>query len=404
MKNKKNKNTTEVIEGYNPKIYRNLSLIFVALTILNLAIVIFAFYIVGYGLYHAESALSNVASINSCVGEINKNVWEISQHSDDLGAIALYVDDIHENYNTILKNADEFRAIDLSNIDKSLSKDFEVSIKKVTAYYNTISNDMDAVKGGKKSAEVLVGAEKSLAQTDAVDSITALLKKQDESTYVFFCKLAQRFLIVIGFLLLTMCGGLFAISVAKRLDKKKAVELQESRSRAENMRRKAMDLAYVNVISGLQNRFALEEELSSRIKDEKLITAMYNFNNFKKLNESYGRDFADEFIAQTFKAVSYKVKGIAKVFHTDADEICVVFNKDVLRRQASEITNEILQMLSTMTYINKVPVQMTVSACVYYKSKETMAVPKLIMVLDKAITNAKTLCNAKNKSIILPIN
>lgn len=47
------KRRNQVIEGYNPKVYRNLSAMFVILTIINIVIVFFSFQIIGYGLYHA---------------------------------------------------------------------------------------------------------------------------------------------------------------------------------------------------------------------------------------------------------------------------------------------------------------------------------------------------------------
>lgn len=403
MKKTENKKT-EVIEGYNPKIYRNLTIVFVILAIINIAIVVFAFSIIGYGLWHSESALSYVASINSDVAEINKNIYDISLHPDDEVEIEKNINNINDRYSALLASAEKFRAIDLSNIDDDLSDEFEDTVSQVVAYYKAVSVELEPVKNGSRDVEVLFDAQKNSLQNKASMAITSLLKKQDAATYEFFCKVAQRFLIVIGVLLGTWGIGLFAIQRAKKRDKDNAIKLNESNSKTENMRRKAMDLAYINVTTGLQNRFALEQELDERVNGESLITAMYNFNYFKQINEKYGRDFADDFIAKIFNKVNEQVKDKAKVYHTDADEMCVVFNKDTLRRHASEITNDILEILSTEVIVNEKPIQLTVSACVYYKSKEKISASKLIMVLDKGITNAKSLSHAKNKSIIIPIN
>lgn len=403
MKNKETKKT-EVIEGYNPKIYRNLTIVFVILAVINIAIVMFAFSIIGYGLWHSESALSYVASINSEVAEIHKNIYDISLHPDDTVEIEKNIGNINDSYSSLLASAEKFRAIDLSNIDDNLSSDFEDTISLVVSYYKAVSVELDAVKNGSRDVEVLYDAQKTSLQNKASMSITSLLKKQDTATYDFFCKVAQRFLIVIGVLLGTWGIGLFAIQRAKKRDKQNAIKLNESNSKTESMRRKAMDLAYINVTTGLQNRFALEQELAERVKGESLITAMYNFNYFKQINEKYGRDFADEFIAKIFNKVNDNVKDKAKVYQTDADEICVLFNKDTLRRHASETTNDILEILSNEVIVNEKQIQLTVSACVYYKSKENISASKLIMVLDKGITNAKALSHAKNKSVILPIN
>lgn len=402
----KNKKDEKIIEGYNPKTYRNLTIIFIILTILNIAIVFISFRIIGYGLYHAETALSCMANIDNSVGEINKNVLEISINSDDKEAILKNIGNINLNYESIVSNANKFREIDLSNIDDTLSDDFENTMQEITIYYDKIYNHLDAVKNGEESAEVLYDFDKNQQLKKAANSINNLFEKQDLATYEFFCKIAQRFLFVIASLLLTMGAGLFAIQNAKKRDRNFALQIQKGKKETENIRQKAVDIAYMNVITGLQNRYALEEELNKRIKDENLIIAMYSFNDFRQLSENYGRNFADEFISELFKKANNAVNKKATIYHTDTDELCIVFNNDISKIMAMDIANDILFILSNTVYIQKMSVELTVAGSIYYydKSKENLPVPRLIMKLDKNIANTKLLCHTQNKSILSSVN
>ena len=192
------KRRNQVIEGYNPKVYRNLSAMFVILTIINIVIVFFSFQIIGYGLYHAETALSCIANIDSNVETINKNVLEIVIHPDDKDKITSNAENIKASYEAINKTADKFREIDLSNIDKTLPEDFENSIQQITLYYNLVSGHLDDVNSGFSEADVLYNSNINEHRIDALTSIEKLFEKQDKATYDFFCKIAQRFLLVIA--------------------------------------------------------------------------------------------------------------------------------------------------------------------------------------------------------------
>ena len=125
MKNKdKDQVQNSVMEGFNPKVYRSLSLLFIVLTILNLVVIIYAFARTGYGLWHAEDALSYIAKIDSNFEDINQSVLKIQLHSDDQDIVAHNAENISLYHQNIKEHADAFRKIDLSNIDKSLSGEF----------------------------------------------------------------------------------------------------------------------------------------------------------------------------------------------------------------------------------------------------------------------------------------
>ena len=77
------RNQNAIIEGFNPNVYRSLSLLFIVLTIINLAAIVYAFARTGYGLWHAEDALSCIAKIDGSFDDINQSILKIQLHPED---------------------------------------------------------------------------------------------------------------------------------------------------------------------------------------------------------------------------------------------------------------------------------------------------------------------------------
>lgn len=399
------KNTELQLEGYNPKVYKQLSFVFVILTILNVAAIMLSFMKIGYGLYHAESALSHIAQIDSNIKQINTDILDMSFHSDEKGYISECIDSIKTSYEKININSDKFREINLDNIDSSLSGDFDDAIFRISNYYDNVSEQLEAVKNGSESPSVLYSSNNMKQQLEATTAIENLFDKQDKATYSFFVKTAQSFLLVVLFLIFTMGLGLFAISRVKKKDMAVALRLQESKDKATDIRRKAMDLAYMNIVSGLKNRYALDEELDKKIKNDDFSIALYNFNKFNTLNEQYGRRFADEFVAAVSKIVKDRFSNIAEIYSTEIDEFCVVFNKELPKRRIDECALNILYTLSQKVQVQNIQVKMNVAGCIYhYSAGEHSSSNSLFIALDKGVNAAKQMCYTQNQSLLIPIN
>lgn len=406
MKNKEEKpqEQNQVMEGYNPSVYRSLSILFIVLTILNLAVIIYAFARTGYGLWHAEDALSYIAKIDSSFDDINHNVLNIQLHADDQALISDSIDGIHFSQNKINENANAFRQINMANIDKSIPTDFDTSMDKVHLYYITISEHMNSVTAGLTAPDVFQESETERLRTDAKDSLDALFEKSDEATYQFFCRVGQRFLLVLLFLILTMAAGLYAIARSKKRDYAFALKLQNSRKKTANIRQKAVEIAYTNVVTGLKNRYALDEKLDERMKSEDVTLALYNFNNFKGLNESYGRDFADEFVSEMSKNIVKALGKQAEVFSTEIDELCVLFSKELPKSRTNSMAHKLLEMLSQPVQIRGISVQLTVAGCIGQCNVNAYtSASSLFIAMDHGVHQAKALCSEQNKSVIIPL-
>lgn len=405
MKNKDSnpKQQTQVLEGFNPNIYRQLSFVFIMLTILNLAVIIYAFWRTGYGLWHAEDALAYIAKIDASFEDINQDILKIQLHSDDQQVISECVGGIFNYQQKIQTNASSFREINLSNIDATIPEAFERSMRKFDVYYSVISENLSAVQDGSAAPDVLITEETEQLREDAAQSFSKLFEDSDEATYQFFCRVGQRFLFVLLFLILTMATGIYAIHRSKKKDYEVALKLQNSKQKTATIRRKAEEIAYVNIVTGLKNRYALDETLDERMKDEDVSVSLYNFNGFKSLNEHYGRDFADEFVAEISQQVASYLGEQGEIFSTNIDELCILFRKDLPKSRANNISNRITELLSQPIEIREVTVQLSVAGCICHsKAKTLSSSSELFRKLDRGMAQAKATCMEQNRSILVP--
>lgn len=403
MKEKDN-SKDQMIEGYNPRVYRNLSILFIALTILNLIITVYAFAKSGYGLWHAEDALSCIAKIDSSFENINSSILEIELNSGDPEYTRAESASILEFRSEIDSNAEKFRQIDITNVDETLPAEFEMTMSKIDLYYNVISEHLQKVQNAEENIPELRNDDTERLRKEASNAMDKLFKMQDEATYEFFVRIARRFLLVIMFLLLTMSAGLFVIRRSKKRDLKIALELQSSKEKTANIRQKAVEIAYTNIVTGLKNRYYLSEHLQERMQTENLAIVLYNYNNFKSINEIYGREAADDFMATAAQKLVREFSDIAEIFSTEIDEICVVFHNGLPNSRVKSAAYRILSVLSQPIQIRDTTIQLTVAGCICRCAPKTYASPSsLFIALDHGVSQTKIACAEQNNSLLLPL-
>ena len=401
LKSKKTTNKDDVMEGYNPKVYRMLSLMFIVLGIINIVFVMIMFAKTGYGLWHAEDALSCIAKIDNSLNDINYKVLEISYKADDYDTLISNSAEITELHHQIKDNSDKFRNIDLSDIDKTLADDFEMTINKVNSYYYTVSDVLTSIKNSGASINTLRQPEIELMRKDAADAIHVLFEKQDKATYDFFFRVGKSFLLVILFLVFTMAAGLFAIAKAKKRDLEVAIKLQSSKKKTAEMRQKVEKIAYTNIVTGLRNRHVLFENLNKRIKTDELTVALYDLSNFKSINTSYGREYADDYMLTMSEKLTETFSSDVEIYSTEIDEICVVFNDDMMKSKKNILAQKILYMLSQPVHIDNATIQMIVAGSICYSQPETYdSASDMFKAIDKNIVQTKEQCSQQNRSIL----
>lgn len=405
------KKNNEIIENFNPKLYKRIAIVFATLSLINLIVVTFAFNRTGYGLYYAEEAVSSIAKIQNYLQTTNESVLNIVIHKNDITVIDKEITNVHETFQNIDKEAEHFKSIDVSNINESIKDDFEDSMQKIDKYHSALLkhseefrsyNQEDPESKEKLSAftnqiEEWYETEIDPLKDDATLSIENIFENQSKSTYDFFIKVAQSFLILVVFMLFTMAVGLNSIAYMKKTAKKSAIELQkknktaiEKAREASNFHQKAVAIAYTNILTGMKNRYALEEDLHDRLKTEDLTIALFSFDNFNQLNEVYGRSFGDKFLTTVSDSLSSNFSEQFHIYQTNTEEFCFVSRKNTERSDADAAIQKIINILSESFQVSALQIQQPFSGCIYhYSSRENIDINSLFVKLDKTISDAK---------------
>ena len=254
------------VSGFNTRVYRILSIIFIALGGINIATVLIVFLNMGYGLWRAENALSYVSKIDSNFASIDHCILQIELNNTDSELVSSNIDAVIAYYKDISDDAEKFRELNLKAVDTTIQGDFELVMRKVNDYYNSMYRNLIDVRNGKAEVGLLRNKSLESNRQASVDSLHTLFEKTDKATYDFFYSTAQSFLLVPIFLIITMSAGLYAIHRFKKRNIEYVVKLQESKKKTESARQKVVELAYTDMITGLRNKYALFEEVEKAFR------------------------------------------------------------------------------------------------------------------------------------------
>ncbi|MBR0484867.1 MAG: GGDEF domain-containing protein, partial [Oscillospiraceae bacterium] len=282
---------------------------------------------------------------------------------------------------------------------------------KVNAYHEALLNyselfseydenslaDKEKLNYFMNMIESKYGSDIEPLKDEATSAMSNVVKHQNEATYTFYVKIAQEFLFVIVFMLLTMSVGLNSIHFMKKNARKDAAEIQqkkrdalENAQEASHLRRKATAIAYTNVLTGLKNRYALEEDLQKRLKNDDVTIAFFGFQDFHELNENYGRNFGDTFLITIADTIKEKYSDTFDIYHTDSDEFCFVLKKYGDQSEADALIPKIMKTISEPFEVSKLKIQLHAAGCVYhYKANECLDFNGLLVKIDRSLKEAK---------------
>ncbi len=111
------------------------------------------------------------------------------------------------------------------------------------------------------------------------------------------------------------------------------VNVRSSRRLMEQARENAIyrKLAFTDELTGLANRTAFREDLDKRMAQDKATGAekilptvvfMFDLNDLKKCNDTYGHDYGDQYIQMAAEALKKIFTGEGKCYRIGGDEFC----------------------------------------------------------------------------------
>lgn len=198
-------------------------------------------------------------------------------------------------------------------------------------------------------------------------------------------------------LLAIMIAGEIAIFIVARVTKrnieaivKQAAEIEAATAKFKHTKEKASEMAYTNILTGMKNRYALDNDISGRLETDQFNIAVFDMDNFRSINDMYGYDFGDEYLAMIAERLKEEYGNDAEIYNITGNEFCFVFNKEVSDIQATRIAERVIQTLAEWYTVLNLNVQLTASGSTcHYLPGDCISVSALLVKLDNVLRDAK---------------
>ena len=234
-------------------------------------------------------------------------------------------------------------------------------------------------------------------QVTASQMLTSAIEIVGKDTARLQRQNAIKAYILMSLMLVIWIISMLAIWLFAKRAKKARAELEEREMRLaevdaklKNTRQKASDLAVTNVLTGMKNRYALDSDISDRLETGRFQIAVFDMDNFRSINDTYGYDFGDEYLAAVAEKLKEEFGDVAEIYNITGNEFCFVFNKNISESQAVGIAQNIQRVMSSPFEVLNLNVQLPCSGAVYhYLPGDCLNVNSLLVKLDTAMRNAK---------------
>jgi diguanylate cyclase (GGDEF)-like protein len=355
-----------------------------------------------WNIYTNNSELSNKTSTaNRAINSINGELARVSTNAIGLAA-NLYdnplevVSDTERIYGNIIASEKMFEGLGLSetvmnryNYAKSIIDTFRVRLESLG------TNQLE--EGDASTMTETLKQELYPLQVTAEQMLTATISIVNSEVGKLSRQNSIRAYVLMGLMFLIAVLSELAIWLFARRAKKANAELEEREMRLaevdaklKNTRQKASDLAVTNVLTGMKNRYALDNDISERLESGRFQIAVFDMDNFRSINDTYGYDFGDEYLAAVAEKLKEEFGDVAEIYNITGNEFCFVFNKNISESQAVGIAQNIQRVMSSPFEVLNLNVQLPCSGAVYhYLPGDCLNVNSLLVKLDTAMRNAK---------------
>ncbi len=350
----------------------------------------------------SESRLIN--SANGQLQGINEQVMEIVA---DVGTVNAHVNQITAMVPSMHEKLDAYEQL-MSHNDLALRR-FHHARAYTNAYinklkeYNEKMNDVlktgneEEIAAFKGSLNDIYEQEVSPLQAAASEMMVASMSIDTALANKRTGQLTRNMnlmLTILGFVLLI---GEIAIFLAARYNKhaneeisRKSAQFADASSKLVRSREKMEDIAVTNILTGLKNRYALEQDIGDKLASEQFNLAVFDLDNFRSINDTYGYDFGDEYLAQLSERLKSEFAQFADIYNITGNEFCFVFKRTVSDTQAIRLVDNIVSVMTSPYTILNLTVQLTVSGSTYhYTAGDCLNVNSLLVKMDNVMRNAK---------------
>ena len=192
-------------------------------------------------------------------------------------------------------------------------------------------------------------------------------------------------------------GSYIAIHISKknmikssREIETKAHQIQVAGAKLERSQEKMQDIALMNILTGLKNRYSLEADITDRLETDQFNIGVFDIDRFREINDTYGYEFGDEYLVAISERLQSEFGEYATIYNITGNEFCFIFNSDIPDGQAQKMSERIAAVMGEPYEIANIVIQTTTSGSVYhYLPNDSISVNALLIKMDTALHDAK---------------
>ena len=332
--------------------------------------------------------------MNSYLSELNKNSLSIAAGVGNPMALIAQTDGLYANIQDAEK---QFESIE--GISPEATKRYSYAKAMIETYKKRLEAlGTGTIESGDQNAmSDVMNFDLYSLQITASEMLTSTIDIVNSDTAKMNAKNTAKSYILMTVMMIVAILGEIAVWLFARRAKKARLELEEREMRLaevdaklKNTRQKASDLAVINVLTGMKNRYALDSDVSDRLETGRFNIAVFDMDNFRSINDTYGYDFGDEYLAAVAERLKQEFSDVAEIYNITGNEFCFVFNKNISESQATGIAQNIQRVMSSPYEVLNLTVQLPCSGAVYhYLPGDCLNVNSVLVKLDTAMRNAK---------------
>ncbi len=367
--------------------------VFAIILLISLGQFIFLYTMQSQNSIKVEKEQKAVAEIKENLISINRDALKIISGIGNAQSIA---NDIQISFDNIDRSMKDYEETDYHTKKELIryeeAKDYISALRTKLSGYESKLLDINI-----EEAKNVYTQEINIFQQSAIDKFNSAMdinanyiKEQKKKSTMFFK-------IVIGIMSALLIIGEIGIIIASRISKKAKAEISEKQKQAESANKKFKrsqekieDIVYKNILTGMKNRYALENDIGERLQSEPFNMAMFDMDNFRNINDTYGYDFGDEYLVQIAEKLQNDFGEYAEIYNICGNQFFVLFNSGISKEKSINLSKNIFTTMGMAYNIGNIGIQLSVSGSAYnYLPGECPNLDSLLIKMDNIIRNIK---------------
>ncbi|MBQ8978932.1 MAG: GGDEF domain-containing protein [Oscillospiraceae bacterium] len=341
----------------------------------------------------AQMSQQYIDQISSELLRVNENVLEIV---GGVGSATTNIEEISLSFRKI-ENLENMYT-QLPNHSNAELRRFDHAKKFAESYHKSLLNLQGNLGSlNQEMMRTLYQQEISPIAFTATEMFDAVVDLNAANVQAMARQVAVVGSATMGIIAALVVLGEIGIFIAAKIAAKRKEDLEKRTQQAEaaankfkHSQQKMADLATTNILTNMKNRYALENDLADRLESDQFNIALFDMDQFRSINDNYGYDFGDEYLAQIAEKLRSDFSQFAEIYNITGNTFAFVYNREISDAQAEKLSGSVIMNLASPFNIANLTVSLTASGAVYhYLPGDCMNLSGVLVRLDNQVRNAK---------------